>query len=1093
MPRFDDFSTGIEQNESELRILDFWEREGVFARLQAAREGAPRFVFYEGPPTANGRPGVHHAMARSIKDVVCRYRSMRGCLVERKGGWDTHGLPVEIEVEKQLGLKSKPEIEKFGVAEFNRRCRESVQKYEADWQELTRRMGYWLDMDHPYRTFDNSYIETVWWILKRFWDEGLIYEGHKILPYCPRCGTPLSSHEVAQGYQDVEDPSVWVRFRLADEPEVSLLVWTTTPWTLPSNTAVAVGEFAEYVEVEFGGERLILARDRLAALGTEPPKPGAPGGGEPRELRSFKGSELAGRRYRPLFDFFEGQAEKVAAYTTPAGEPAEASKLYRVAVADFVSMDDGTGLVHIAPAFGEDDYELGRREQLPVLQPVDGTGCFTADVGPWAGQFVKAADKGLTRDLKERGLLFRQATVHHSYPHCWRCKSPLLYYARRSWYIATTRIRERLVKAHDQVEWHPRDVGESRFANWVANNIDWALSRDRYWGTPLPVWRCACGHAECVGGVEELRTRGVKLPAELDLHKPQVDGYEYPCPKCKGVMRRVPEVIDVWFDSGAMPFAQRHYPFENRELFQATFPADFISEGIDQSRGWFYSLLVIGAFLEDGPAFRNVVPVEMILDKQGQRMHKSRGNAVDPFEMMAKEGADALRWYLFTASPTWLPTRFDRAGVTEVSRRFFATLRNTAQFFALYANLEDLAPGRPDPAKLSDLDRWVLAALRETRAEVIRGLDNYEITPAARALQRFVMDDVSNWYVRRSRRRFWKTAEAADHRAAFDTLHHVLVEVAKLLAPFAPFAAEELYQKLARPAGAKQVSVHLETLPGPADLDAFEAEFAAEELLRQMGAVQAIVSLARAAREQASLKVRQPLARLVVVPPGAAWLADAGMRRWEPVIRDEVNVKAIAWQGESLGGRVAKPNFRTLGKKFGKQMNAVAGLIREAHAHGERRTWLDAWAAGGSVRVAVDGVEADVDAADVDLQELQPEGLAVAAGGGWSVGVDTRLTPALEQEGIFRELVHLVQNLRKSAGLEVSDRIELGVEAGPRVAAAALAHSEAVKSEVLAVELVFGPVAGGAVETSNLVGEDVRLTLRRAESSAGAQDATRAL
>ncbi|HVP39224.1 MAG TPA: isoleucine--tRNA ligase [Candidatus Saccharimonadales bacterium] len=1068
MPRFPEFSTRIEQHDSELQILEFWERERVFERLQEARRGAPRFVFYEGPPTANGRPGVHHAMARCIKDVVCRFRSMRGCLVERKAGWDTHGLPVEIEVERQLGLKSKPEIERFGVAEFNRRCRESVQRYEGDWELLTRRMGYWLDLSAPYRTCDNVYIESVWWILKQFWDGGMVYEGHKILPYCPRCGTPLSSHEVAQGYEEVEDPSVWVRFRDADDPGVSYLVWTTTPWTLPSNVALAVGEFAEYVEVELAGERLILARERLESVG-----------GAPVVRRSFKGAELVGRRYRPLFDFFEGQADKVAAYSTPAGESADARKLYRVAAAEFVSMDEGTGIVHIAPAFGEDDYELGRRAGLPVLQPVDAAGRFTADAGRWAGTFVKDADRGLMRDLKERGLLFRQATVRHSYPHCWRCKSPLLYYARKSWYIATTRFRDRLVAAHEQVEWHPRDVGESRFANWVAGNIDWALSRDRYWGTPLPVWRCSgCGRCECLGSVEELRSRGVRLPppAELDLHKPQVDGYEYACPECGAAARRVPEVIDVWFDSGAMPFAQRHYPFENQELFRATFPADFISEGIDQSRGWFYSLLVISTFLEGRAAFKNVVPVEMILDKEGQRMHKSKGNAADPFEILDREGADALRWYLFTASPTWLPTRFDRDGVTEVSRKFFATLRNTAQFFALYANLEDYVPGPPRPEALAELDRWVLARLEQLRAQVLRDLESYEITRAARALNGFVMDDLSNWYVRRSRRRFWKTAEAADHRAAFDTLHHVLVEVAKLLAPFAPFLAEELYQKLARPAGAPEVSVHLERLAEP------EARFAADELVAQMDGVLRVVSLARAAREGASLRVRQPLAELQVAPPRE--VERAGLARWETVIREEINVRGVRWLDRSPGGRVARPNFRTLGKKFGPAVNEVAERIRAAHESPGGQAWLEAWAAGRPVRMEAAGRAAEVEPADVELAEQAPEGLSVAASGGWWVAVDTRLTPELVEEGLFRELVHMVQNLRRAAGLKVSDRIHLGVEAGPRAAGAVRAHAEAIRAEVLAVELAPRAVEGGVVEESNLMGEPVRLSLRRAEPSA---------
>ncbi len=1073
MPRFEEFSTHIEQNDSEQRILEFWDRERVFDRLTQARSGAPRFVFYEGPPTANGRPGVHHVMARTVKDVVCRYRSMRGMLVERKAGWDTHGLPVEIEVEKRLGLTGKKQIEEFGIARFNEECRTSVFTYRELWEQMTRRMGYWLDLSDPYVTCSNDYIESVWQILKRFWDRGFMYEGHKILPYCPRCGTPLSSHEVAQGYEDVDDPSVFVRFRDAEDEKLSYLVWTTTPWTLPSNTAIAVGADFEYVEAELEGERLIVARSRLAALG-----------GEPEVLRSWKGSELKGRRYLPPFDFFAKNPKLAEAYTTPTGGPHDPGVMWRVQNADFVSLDDGTGIVHIAPAFGEDDYYLGRREGLTVLQPVDAAGNFTAEIGEWAGQFVKTADKGLTRDLKERGLLLRQATLRHSYPHCWRCHSPLLYYARKSWYIAVTRFRDELVKAHAEVEWHPRDVGENRFANWIANNIDWAISRDRFWGTPLPIWRCgneSCDHSECLGSVEDLRSRGIALPAELDLHKPQVDGFEYPCPKCKGVMRRVPEVIDVWFDSGAMPFAQRHWPFENMDLFKATFPADFISEGIDQSRGWFYSLLVISTFLEGRSAFKNVVPVEMILDKHGQRMHKSKGNAVDPFEMMAKEGADAVRWYLVTASPTWLPTRFDRDGVTEVSRKFFATLRNTAQFFTLYANIEDFAPADPDPADLTEMDRWILARLEQVRGQVVESLEAYELARGARALQSFVVDDLSNWYVRRNRRRFWKTAEAHNHAAAFNTLHRVLVETAKMLAPFAPFMAEELYQKLAVPAGAALPSVHLELLGGP------QARFAADALLGEMDGVIHVVSLARAAREEAQLRVRQPLAELLVVLPRDADLQ--GLRRWEPVISEELNVKSIRWLTESIGGRSARPNFRSLGKKCGKSVNAVAALVRSAHESDAGRAWIEAWSGGDSATVALDGTTYELESLDVELVENQPEGLAVTSGDGWSVGLDTRLTEELLKEGTFRELVHLVQSFRKTSGLEVSDRIVLGIEAGEKIMQAVSTHADALKNEVLALELVPTGVQGGAAEEANLMGEKIRLTLRKAETSAGATGA----
>src|SRR6266850_2236464 len=837
--RFLPFSTKLDFPASEGKVLELWKEIRAFEEGLKRREGAPPYIFYEGPPTANGLPGVHHVISRTVKDVVCRYKAMRGHYVPRKGGWDTHGLPVEIEVERELKISGKDQIEKFGIAEFNARCRQSVLRYENEWRRNTERIGFWLDMDHPYVTFSNEYIETVWWLLKQIWDKGLLYQGHKIVPYCPRCGTPLSSHEVSQGYEDVTEPSVTVKFELVDEPGSFVLAWTTTPWTLPGNVALAVGADVDYVRVRqtVGGkeERYYIARDRVSQLE-----------GEYAVERELKGRELVGKRYRPLFDFIN--LERVTG-----------KKAYYIADADFVTTEDGTGVVHTAVMYGEDDYVLGQRLDLPQHHMVDPQGRFTAEVTPWAGKFVKDAEPEIRKWLKSHGALYREEMTTHSYPFCWRCDTPLLYYAWKTWYIATTRYRDQLLAAHKTVEWHPEDIGASRFGNWLESNVDWALSRNRYWGTPLNLWRCeACGADRCVGSVAELR-QGKGLPEPLDLHRPFVDQVVFTCEKCGGQQRRVPEVIDVWFDSGSMPYAQWHYPFENEKEFERSFPADFVSEGMDQTRGWFYTLMAIAVAVSGRAPYRHVLPIELILDKQGKKMSKTRGNTVDPNAILDQRGADALRFYLISVSPPWMPTRFDPEGVTEVTKKLLGTLRNVAQFFALYANIDSYDPAKKEPSTPTLLDRWILSRLHTLTASCRAALDEYDLTRGARLIQEFVLEELSNWYVRRSRRRFWKSGDPADKRAAYDALWECLRAVSRLLAPYVPFLSEELHQHLVLPASPGEPrSIHWCDYP---EADRAKID---EGLERSMELALRVVNMARAARSASSLRVRQPLRRLAI-------------------------------------------------------------------------------------------------------------------------------------------------------------------------------------------------------------------------------------
>jgi isoleucyl-tRNA synthetase len=1020
MSTFPELPPSVTALEDEVQAR--WQAEDTFQQsLRQTADGEP-FVFYEGPPTANGRPGIHHVMSRTIKDTVARFRTMQGRWVPRMAGWDTHGLPVEIEAEKKLGISGKREIEAIGIARFNEVCRESVLTYTDEWRRFSARIGYWLDYSDPYVTYHPDYVESVWWLLAEINRRGLFYRGHKILPYCPRCGTGLSSHEVAQGYKDVKDPSLYLTMPVlgADgQPDGrELLVWTTTPWTLVSNVALAVSAKLEYVEVAREGRRTILVRDRVAALF-----------GEDAEIvRAYRGEELVGMAYQRPFD-----------WVRPDGFPDEQVRnAWHVYAADFVSSGDGTGIVHISPAFGADDYALGQSVGLPVLRPVDDRGAFREDLPLVGGRFVKDADTDLVIDLKGRGLVFRSSREEHSYPHCWRCGSPLLYMARDSWFIRTTAVREQLLANNAQIRWFPPEIGAGRFGEWLENNVDWAISRNRYWGTPLPAWVCDAdpGHVEFIGSFAELREKTglAELP---DPHRPYVDELEWPCDTCGGTLRRTPEVIDVWFDSGAMPFAQHHYPFENEAKQAREFPAEFISEGVDQTRGWFYSLLAISTLLGRGPSYRNVVVNDMLLDDKGLKMSKSRGNIVNPWDAIAQFGADTIRWYLLASSNPWLPKRFDPEGVKEVQRKTFDTLRQTYRFFALYANLEGWTADADVPAERSVLDRWLLSRLASVTAEVTADLEGYNLTHAVRALGDFVVDDLSNWYVRRSRDRFWGSADAADTRAAFATLHQALVAVSRLMAPFAPCLTDWLHRALTGE------SVHLASFPAaaPGAVDG--------ELERGMQAVRTLSTLGRAARDSVAVRVRQPLGALyAVVPDGYG--VDATLLE---ILRDELNVHRVEFmdRAEELVTLSAKPNFKVLGAVFGKRTPRVADAIRALDSAA-----LAAFRRGEGLSVEVEGESVALAAEHFDVVQSAKGSFATADEAGFTVALDPTITPELRLEGLARELVNRVQNLRKESGLEVQDRIRLGIFGDGEILDVAREWGRTVADETLAVELETG-------------------------------------
>lgn len=1021
MSKFKEVNVKSSVNDRESEVLKYWRDHDIANKSVMEREGKPPYIFFEGPPTANGKPGIHHVISRTLKDSVCRYKTMQGYQVKRKAGWDTHGLPVEIEVEKQLGLSSKQQIEEYGIKEFNEKCRESVWKYEGLWREMTERIGYWLDMDHPYITLDNDYIETIWWILKRFYDEGLIYEGHKIMPYCPRCGTPLASHEVSQGYKDETIDSIYVKIKIKGKENEYFLVWTTTPWTLPSNVALCVNPKFTYVKVKVSldtgeDEYYILVKERLSTLLGDPDNY--------QVVEEFSGQELAGIEYEQLLPFIK--VDKKAWY---------------VVSGDFVSTDDGTGIVHIAPAFGEDDYQIGRKYDLPLRQPVDKEGKFTEEITPWAGMFVKKADAKIVRYLKDQGSLFIKERMTHSYPHCWRCQTPLLYYARKSWYIKTTAFKERLIAANNKINWYPPFVGEGRFGNWLENLVDWSLSRDRYWGTPLNIWKCQeCGELTSIGSREELAEKAIEDidPKTVELHKPYVDEIHLKC-KCGHKMKRTPEVIDCWFDSGSMPYAQWHYPFEHKEDFDQLFPADFICEAIDQTRGWFYSLLAISTFLFDQPAYKNVVVNDLILDKNGQKMSKSRGNVVDPWEILSKYGADATRWYLLAVSPIWNPTKFDEAGVKEVFLKFFGTLQNVYSFFALYANIDEIDPAEYD-IKVDDrdeIDRWIISRMNSLVKYVKENFEIFELTKVVRAIQSFVVDEVSNWYVRRSRNRFWAPEMDASKQAVYLTLYEILLTVAKLMAPFAPFISEEIYQNLTHN---QELTVHLTDYPTCDEM------LINKELEEHMALVMDIVSLGRACRNKVQIKVRQPLNQVLV----------DGRRRemlepMENLVKEELNIKNVHYidnLDEYVNYQV-KPNFPVLGPKYGKMIKSISQALNQANPAELVRTVREE----GVLTLEVQNQKIPLTEEDLDIRVQERAGFTVEMNSENFVILDTELNDELISEGLTREMISKIQTMRKNAGFEIMDQIEVEYVSDLDVVNAVEKHLEYIKEETLALEL----------------------------------------
>ena len=1045
---FRSVSPKLDVSSMEENILKLWNKQDIFKKTIEQRKGKPEYVFYEGPPTANGRPGVHHVLARAFKDMFPRYKIMRGYHVSRRGGWDTHGLPVEIEVEKQLGFNNKQQIEEYGIDKFNALCKKSVFTYIQDWERLTDRIAFWVDLETAYVTYENEYMESVWWILKNFWDKDLLFKGYKVVPYCPRCGTTLSDHEVALGYEEVSDPSVFVRMPLVDKPDTSLLVWTTTPWTLPGNVAVAAAANVDYVTIERDNdgtkEKLILAKSLVEKLFKDE---------EVNVLETFKGRKLKGVKYQPLFTFLP--PDKAAHF---------------VALGDFVTTEDGSGLVHIAPAFGQEDMQLAKENDLPVLLTVLPDGTFIPEVTPWRGIFVKDADPLIIKDLETRGLLFRTEKYTHTYPFCWRCHTPLLYYARDSWFIRTSAHRDRLVELNNTINWVPDHIKSGRFGNWLENNIDWSLSRERYWGTPLPVWECLeCKHRECVGSVAELSEKAGRDLSELDLHRPYVDEVFWVCSDCGGQMTRVPDLIDVWFDSGSMPIAQWHYPFENKDKFESQYPADYICEAVDQTRGWFYSLHAISTLLNDEVSFKNVICLGHIQDAEGRKMSKSLGNIVQPWDVLNAHGADALRWYLYTASPPGQERRFSSELVGDVIRSFTLTLWNVYSFFVTYANLDN-PQALTVTAPTNDLDRWLLSELNVLVRDVTQAYETYDVLNATRPIEAFV-ERLSTWYVRRSRRRFWKNDSGADKQAAYSTLYTALTTLAKLLAPAMPFLAEELYQNLVRSVDeTAPESVHLADWPVAMD------EFIDESLNREMQLVMRLVSLGHSARQKANRKVRQPLA-------SAAFSVSTPSERkavstFSEMIADELNVKQVRLLDASTEAltHTAKPLPKQLGQKYGNKYPAIQKAILAMNAEEVAKTLHS----GNALVVETGGETYNILADEVEVKAMAKEGFAVAEEGAYVAALVTELTPELAQEGLAREFVRRVQDLRKAAELDVADRIEMFVETTAGLRSAIEVHQEYITSETLTSKLSFTtPPEDSSVVEDEFEGEKVKVGVRK--------------
>jgi len=1017
-------------SETEQAIQNYWEQIDLLKLSVSSREGAKPFVFYEGPPTANGRPGIHHVLARALKDFVCRYKTMQGYQVKRKAGWDTHGLPVEIEVEKRLNLNDKAAIEAYGIEKFNHECRESVFEYEDVWREMTKKMAYLIDLDDPYITLDNDYIESVWWILNKFFEEDYIYEGHKILPYCPRCGTGLASHEVAQGYQEIKTVTVYVKFKRKDVDEY-FLVWTTTPWTLASNVALTVNPNETYVKVRHNGEILYVEK-HLASKVLE---------GEFEILEEMTGKELEFVEYEQLMPF--AKVDKKAFFIT---------------CADYVTIEDGTGIVHTAPAFGEDDYNTGVRYNLPVLQPVDEEGKYT--LTPWVGQFVIDADPEIVKWLAENKRLYKKQKMAHNYPHCWRCKTPLIYYAKPSWYIEMTKLKELLIENNDSVNWYPDYVGEKRFGNWLENLNDWAVSRSRYWGTPLNIWRCECGHLASVGSRKDLAEKAIEeIDESIELHRPFVDDVHLKCDQCGDVMTRVPDVIDCWFDSGSMPFAQHHYPFENKEAFDTLFPADFICEGIDQTRGWFYSLIAISTFVMGKAPYKNVLVNDLVLDKHGKKMSKTKGNTVDAFKLLDEYGADVVRWYLYYVSPAWTPTKFDEEGLTEVKSKFFSTFKNVYNFFTLYANTDEIdvnsfyvkADERPE------LDQWMLSKLNSLIRDVTADIEVFDATKAVRKIQDFVSEDLSNWYIRRSRRRFWDTELSTDKQSVYNTTYEVLVAVCQLAAPFAPFLTEEIYQKLTG-----ETSVHVSMYP-KVNLGLINPRIES-----RMDLIRDLVTLGRAARESVKIKVRQPISKVIVDGKNEALIQDL-----VPLIMEELNVKEVVFTNDlpEYMNFELKPNFKVLGPIIGKNMGAFSKALSKLDA----QIFAMKFQAGETISLDIAGESFEATSEHVMVNNSAKEGFTVKMENNLFIILDTSLTEALIAEGYAREMISRVQQMRKNNDFDMMDHIDIYFEADKAFSDAIKTYDAYIKSETLAENIISEVKDNYEVHALN--GHDVKLSV----------------
>ena len=1010
----------IDSNKSfvqrEKDIADFWKNKGVVEKSFNLNEDGEYFTFYDGPPTANGKPHVGHVLTRVMKDLIPRYKVMKGYKVLRKAGWDTHGLPVELEIEKKLGISGKPQIEEYGIEKFVTECKDSVFKYTSLWKQMSEQLGFWVDMDNPYITYDNNYIESVWWALKQMWKKELLYKGHRVTPYCPRCGTALSSHEVAQGYKDVKEATAFVKFKIKGEENKYFLAWTTTPWTLPSNLALAINKSYDYVEVLNNGEYYILAKELLGKVID----------GEYELVREFKGEEIVGVEYEQLFKF--EVPEKKAFY---------------VVHADYVTLTDGTGIVHTAPAYGDDDSKTGKKYDLPLINLVNSEGKFVDSVEPWKGMFVKKADPKILEYLKENGMLYKSEKFTHSYPHCWRCNTPLLYYPKDSWFVRMTSLRDDLVKNNNTINWYPDNIRTGRFGNFVENVIDWGISRDRYWGTPLPIWECECGHRECIGSVEELKEKGINVPEKVELHKPYIDAVKLNCPHCGKQMTRTGEVIDCWFDSGSMPFAQHHYPFENKEVFEKTFPAQFISEAVDQTRGWFYTLLAISTALFGKSSYENCIVLGHVLDKNGLKMSKSKGNVVDPFDVLENEGADAARWHFYTASAPWLPTRFSEEDVKETQRKFLSTLWNVYSFYVLYADLDNFNPLEYKEFKSEHvMDKWILSKLNSLIKDVEEHLDNYRITQAALELEEFV-DELSNWYVRRNRSRFWSTELTEDKIGAYTTLYRVLTTVIKVAAPFVPFVTEEMYQNLVINLD-KDVkeSVHLCKWPS------YDESVMDKDLEEKMDLAYKIVKLGRSSRNSVNIKNRQPLQKMLVSTKELP-------EYYEDIIREELNIKEIL-SGADLSSYVnfeIKPNLPVLGKRYGRFIPAIRKQISSMNQMELAQSINN----GKSVFINVEGLEDQIELTSENLLVMMQglEGFAFAGEGEIGVVLDTHITEELKEEGFLREILSKVQNMRKESGFEVADKINLYVSDNNVLNEIVKKYEDEIKAETLAVKVSY--------------------------------------